>query len=157
MLNEAPDWLAAAEAAFADIARNALSISSFQKIKRDKAIPDGAAGAFIPLVGEHGSSVQLGLFSNDEGCSQLARRLLQLGPKDAAPAQEDVVDAMSEIANMVAGNLKRRPQLEAESMSIGLPLFLRMGEVGMGTRECVAVGHCRLGTIDVSVAILAPS
>lgn len=127
---------AAAESA-CEIARGALGAShaSWAGASQD-ALPGNLCGVYIPLLAED-LAVQLGLLATREACASLARALL--GDPEAAAAMEsdaDVFDAVGEVTNMIAGQLK---VLLAERMniSVGVPLALKGRVFSLGGSQSV--------------------
>jgi CheY-specific phosphatase CheX len=116
-------WIAAARAAAVDVLTQALSLPCAIS---DQHPPRVTMGALIPFVGDM-SPVQIGLFSDEAGCQRIARALLYAGPDDPL-SKSEMVDAISEIVNILSGTIKGRVARYATHAALGLPAFV-MGPI----------------------------
>jgi hypothetical protein len=145
------DWRSAVEGAAAEIATRALSLPGV--VVRDPVDTRHSAaliGAHIPLVGG-GQAFDMALMSSAEGCEALSRAILCLG---VGPAIRDVeiVDAIGEIVNMLAGAMKRRLAGHGAHLALGLPIFVR-GYLQPSNRRPVIALPIRFGPIETMVLI----
>jgi len=79
-------------------------------------------GAYLPIVGVRGPSMYIGWLASPDGCEALAKALLGHPAEGRIPPSE-VMDAMGEIVNMVAGAFKRRMAFHNDAFILGLPVF----------------------------------
>lgn len=114
-------WLEAARVALVDLARQALG-SSVAFAPGSVRLPAGLAGALVPIVSDL-PPVQVGLFASDAGCEALTRALLGASSREPVTRAE-VVDAIGEIVNMLAGTVKARIARYANHAALGLPTFV---------------------------------
>lgn len=145
-------WISAARGAIVDIAATALS--SVCACHATTALPEGFAGALVPIVSDRGS-VQVGLFSSEDGCAVLARALLGFSPADKL-SRVDVIDAVNEIVNMLAGNAKARMPHFASHAALGLPTFVH-GPIETSARQVIQALSIQLAGIDACVVIVEAS
>src|SRR6187549_2296963 len=100
------DWLDAAAVSAREIAGGTLGASQTDWAgASSSALPGDLWGVYIPLLTE-GFSLQLGVLGTRDVCAGLARALLGDLDGDSVSSDEDVFDAVGEITNMVAGNVK---------------------------------------------------
>lgn len=76
-----------------------------------------APGAYVSLVGPN-SSVRLGIIASTEDLQRIAS-IANQGEIDA----EDLQDAACELANVLAGNVRKFLNARAPDLRLGLPMF----------------------------------
>ena len=142
------DWLAAAEAALDEVARAALGCAGQRVISRDLS-PPPLGGAWVQLLSDR-EAVLVGLCSDAAGRARLASALV--GEEGLSAA--DVTDALGEIANMLAGGVKRRLVASCPGLQLGLPFFLH-GRVEPSERQqwCAAELELALGCSVVLIVL----
>jgi hypothetical protein len=143
MVLELTGWMEAVAAAAQSIAAGALGVedSEWQHLP-DATLPSNLCGVYIPLLTE-GYALQLGVLGSRETCSKIARALLGMGNDEPMDAESEVFDAVGEIVNMVAGELKVRVAEHAK-LSLGIPLALS-GKVFPSAGAVSTQGTLRLG------------
>ncbi len=127
-------WIVAARGAAVDVFDQALSLRG--RALDTGVLTLGSVGALIPIVSEL-SPVQIGVFASEPDCTRLARALLYAAPTDPITRAE-MIDAMCEIANMLAGSVKARVTGYATHAALGLPTFVH-GPVEAATSTAVDV------------------
>ena len=115
------------------------------------ASPRGLVGAYVGLVGDN-AALQLGVIADPATCAELARALLCMEPEDEL-SDEDMADAMNEVANIVGGGVKRRMVDVDPSLKLGLPVFIN-GFVQPTHALETAVATVTLGPYDGHLLIL---
>jgi hypothetical protein len=145
------EWLEAAVSAAAELSKTSLGFPSNRVTGKWEALPNDMAGSWVALVG-NGSAVQVGIASSLEGCWALARAFLRMPEGEEVP-EEDVVDALGEMANVIAGGVKRRLAHLDPSTRLGLPIVVR-GRVELGDRLTPAVAEVRMGPITAHLIVL---
>lgn len=102
-------------------------------------LPKGLPGSFVPLVGQ-GANIQIGVMSSREGHEKLARVVLQCEP-DESIERDDIADAVGELANCVAGRLKREMRATDPTLKIGLPVFIdgTVEDVGRAEQRTLSI------------------
>jgi hypothetical protein len=97
-------------------------------------VPDDLCGIYIPLLME-GSGLQLGVLATRDVCASLARSLL-VGIEDVHDSDEDVFDAVGEVTNMIAGELKvlLAPRIDVR---VGVPLAMKGRVFSLGGSESI--------------------
>lgn len=143
-------WLEAAVQSATEVAGNALALEAVAAARSEQLV-DRQSGAYIPLLAE-GDSVYLGLLSDEGGLTELTRALLGMEPSEPTPGDRDIVDAVSEIANMIGGGVQRRLSEPGYAVDLGLPIFVK-GEV-MLEDQASASARLALGETAVEVVIL---
>lgn len=122
LVPKSPEWLAAMVKAISQFAQTTLCMQECNVVSADVDLPwEKIVGAYVPWTYDH-CSVHLGLISSHEGCRQLTQRLLALG---GAPVDElDMLDAMREIVNMLAGMTKGVLGGRVTVKHMGLPVVI---------------------------------
>lgn len=127
-----------------------MGFESCEVVGASENIPK-AAGAFVPLVGNT-ASVQIGILSSPEGQEGIARTILQMEP-DEGIEHEEITDAVGELANCLAGRLKREMRKVDASLRIGLPVFVD-GHIEYVGKSEFKVIRAHMNAIDVSVVVV---
>jgi Chemotaxis phosphatase CheX len=121
------DWLEAAASSARRIASEALGASQVKWVNSpDVELPGDLCGVFIPLITDH-HSLQLGVLGTRAVCSKLASALLG----EPVESDEDVLDAVGEVTNLIAGNVKA-DFAENANLRLGLPLAVFGRVVSLG-------------------------
>jgi hypothetical protein len=125
-----------------EIAAGPLSMraTSWQGLS-SSLLPEGLCGVYIPLIGE-GLALQLGVLAERGVCRQLAKSLLGMGEGEALESDDDVFDAVGEIANLIAGGVKVRLAGQL-NVNLGIPLALT-GRVFSSAGSQTALGVLRM-------------
>jgi hypothetical protein len=121
---ELSEWLIAAAESAQHLATRALNASTTTWEEcGDAALPSDLCGVYIPLINDD-LALHLGLLARRDVCNHLANSLLGMTPDEALDSDEDVFDAVGEIANLVAGDVKDRVRA-AGNVTLGVPLALQ--------------------------------
>jgi chemotaxis protein CheX len=121
------DWLEAAATSAQRIASEALGAEQVSWVSSPEVeMPSDLCGVFIPLITDD-YALQLGVLGTRAVCSKLASSLLG----EPMENDEDVFDAVGEVTNLIAGNVKVYLS-ETTNVRLGLPLavFGRVASVG---------------------------
>ena len=110
--------------------------------------PRGLEGPHVALVGD-AIKLQFALMAEADIHAILAQRLLQWEEGDDPLDRDDVIDAVSEVANMLAGSVKARVRKTDPTMRISLPIYIE-GDV-------VDAGHGVDATMDFDIGGLKAS
>lgn len=148
----AQEWLEAIIPAAEELATVALGMDSCEFLGNTDPNELDTGSAYIAVVGEE-SSIQLGVSSSVEGCQELARALLAMDPEEEDLADEEVVDAIGEIANILAGQVKRLMAEKNSSFNLGIPIFIQ-GQVKPTSEMDVAIAKMRIGSIPLSLFVM---
>jgi CheY-specific phosphatase CheX len=144
-------WRTAIEGASTEIATRALSFPGVAV--QDPVASERTAsmiGAHIPLIGG-GQAFEMALVSSAEGCDTLARAIL--GVTNGTTLRElEMVDAVGEIVNMLAGSMKRRLAGHGAHLALGLPIFVR-GYLQPSDRLALIALPVRFGPVDTTVMV----
>ncbi len=146
------DWLGAMKEATAELTTSTLGFDGCTLEEVTEEIPIGLSGSYISLVGDTGS-LQLGLVTDKKNCQSLAKAMLGMGSDEADLPDGDVVDAMGEIVNIVAGGVKRQMSGTMPSIQLGLPLFFT-GQIESGDHQEAVVAQVQLGPVPARLLIL---
>lgn len=106
--------------------------------------------AYISILSET-NSMHLGVATSMQGCRTLTRAFLGVREKDAI-SEKDVVDAMSEILNIVAGKVKSRLATRDKSLKLGLPIFIT-GQIQVTDNMERAVANVELGPVPCQLLV----
>ncbi|MCP4679416.1 MAG: chemotaxis protein CheX [Deltaproteobacteria bacterium] len=155
-MSEAPsvrDWLDASINASNELATVALGLEGSELIGIRDVGPEETGSAFIALVGE-ANSVQIGFSADSDGCRKLAQILLGMEPDDDDLEDEDIADAVGEMANILGGQVKTIMAEKAIAVNLGIPIFIH-GHVEVSGEMEVAAADVRLGDISATIFVLA--
>lgn len=146
LANEARIWLEATLAAAIEFSETTLGfgLGDPEAIRK---LPENLTGCFVALVGQE-ESLQIGLASDTAGCQTLAQALFAA---EEELAESDVTDALGEIANIMAGGVKKRRSESHAGMALGLPIIME-GHVRTTDRQ--ALTHLDIALGDVPVRLL---
>jgi CheY-specific phosphatase CheX len=148
-------WRDAVRGAASEIARYALSFdgATVAEPEPEPAVATAAMiGAHIPLVGSQ--CFEISLVATRECCHALAGAVLGMGT-DAELSTAMVADAIGEIANQLAGGVKRRLASNGGDLELGLPVFVN-GSVEPTGRQSVIALPTKFGPIPAMVVIVGP-
>ena len=106
--------------------------------------------AYISVLSES-NSMHLGLSASMQGCRTLTRAFLGIREKDGI-SERDVVDAMSEILNILAGKVKSRLASRDGSLRLGLPIFL-VGAIQVTANMDRAAGGVEMGPVSCELLV----
>jgi hypothetical protein len=112
-------------------------------------LPENLTGCFVALVGQD-ESLQIGLASDTHGCQVLARALFA---SDEELSESDVTDALGEIANIMAGGVKKRRSENNSNMVLGLPIIME-GHVRISDHQRMAHLDVALGEVPVRLLVV---
>jgi chemotaxis protein CheX len=142
------DWLKAMVEAAAEFATTTLD-ATLEPSDTTNELPLDLTGCFVALVGEEGS-LQVGLASDATGCQSLAKALF--ASEEDLP-DEDVGDALGEIANIIAGGVKKRMAIVQLALALGLPIVME-GHLRISERQQLAQADVKLGEVPVRLLIV---
>ncbi len=117
------EWLEAAAESAREIAAGPLGVRSTTWDDRARSMPDNLYGVYVPLLTEV-MALQLGILAARDVCTKLARSLVGTDGADVLETDEDVLDAVGEVTNMIAGGVKVRLAAR-HNINVGIPLALR--------------------------------
>jgi hypothetical protein len=83
--------------------------------------PSEVAGAYVTLTGDRGD-LTVGITATYPECGAMTRRMLLI-PDDEALDTADAIDAISELANILAGGVKSRMADVDPTLRLGMPVF----------------------------------
>jgi len=146
------DWMSAAISSAEELATVALGFDGATFIGKRDRMPTDVKSALVALVGDT-ASVQLGVAATETGCQMLARALLCMDPEEADLPEDDVADAVGEVINIVAGQVKRIIGGPDSSMKMGLPLFVH-GRFESSEEVETAVADINIGPVPVTLLVL---
>ncbi len=146
--------LADLEAAFSDVARDALGMAGATVTGRSARPPAALQGAYLALIGPAGA-VQIGVAADEPGCQSLAKGLMGMAPTEAPLEAAEMADAVCEVVNIVAGAFKGRVRDRAPSLQMGLPTFFR-GGVQPTERTAVSVVEVCAGGVAAALLLVHP-
>jgi hypothetical protein len=123
-----------------------LGLGGCNVVARVEGVSPDLPGAWIDLRGTS-ASLTLALLSYPEAGSLLARSMLSLGADDALAA-EDIEDCVREMANILAGRVKREMEARDATLTLGIPWFSEAQSA-----LPAAVAHVRLGDVPATVVL----
>lgn len=148
MAYDAEVWLKATVDATAEFCETTLAMEMRAGVDAPK-LPANLTGCFVALVG-HEEALQVGLASDPAGCQTLARALFAA---DDELSESDVSDALGEIANILAGGVKKRMSDAHGGMSLGLPIVME-GHLRVTDRQQIAQLDIALGEVPVRLLVV---
>ncbi len=144
-------WIKAMGDATDELAQSYLGFDSGCQV-RDAlpGMPDRFKGAFVTLLSAD-LSTQIGIGSNPGGCQSLAQAMI--GEEDEELPDEDVADVMGEIANIVAGGVKKRLADTVGDLQLGLP-FVIDGKIEAAGKAMETAVDVTIGPVTAYFLIL---
>ncbi len=144
-------WVSAIRNAAREVAIYALGYSSATAgapVRADRAA--GMAGADVALVGA-GQHYGVALVAALPARDALARALLGVGPR-AELSPTDIADAISELANQLAGVVKRGIVKLVGELVLGVPIAVdgELGRIDLGATSAVPI---TLGSVSAIVLV----
>lgn len=109
------------EAAFDTADEVAQTVFATQVQRVDALEGHLARGSAIPIKIPGQGLVLLGVFVSDPSLRQLANSMYGLVPEDTSLHNEDMLDALGETANIMAGGIIGRLSSWTQGLAIGLP------------------------------------
>jgi hypothetical protein len=116
-------WLDAAAESAREIAAGPLGFARTTWGESARTLPDDLYGVYVPLLTET-MALQLGILAGRDVCAKLARSLVGAEATEPLETDEDVLDAVGEVTNLVAGGVKVRLASEC-NINVGVPLALK--------------------------------
>lgn len=116
-------WLEAAAESAREIAAGPLGFARTSWGESARSLPDDLYGVYVPLLTET-MVLQLGILAGRDVCTKLARSLIGVEATEPLETDEDVLDAVGEVTNMVAGGVKVRLASQGQ-INVGVPLALK--------------------------------
>lgn len=146
-------WIETLEKSAGELVTTTLGYQKCEVISHLTDVPKAKVGAYIPLLGEsERTKLEIGILSDLKGCQELSRRLT--GMENTEPiSEDDVTDAIGEIANIIAGGVKRLAADRISSLQIGLPFFFD-GSIRFKEPLAIAVSNSMWGTVNVFLIVL---
>ena len=147
---EAQEWLDSFTAVAQDFASGSLRFDG-AGVPAEVAVKSATnPAAYISVLSES-NSMHLGLSASMQGCRTLSRAFLSIREKDGI-SEKDVVDAMSEILNILAGKVKSRLASRDGSLKLGLPIFL-VGQIQVTSNMDRAVCSVDMGPVPCQLLV----
>ncbi|MEW6746038.1 MAG: chemotaxis protein CheX [Planctomycetota bacterium] len=134
-----------------EVCARALGFGGALLKRKRSEIHEGLCGAYIALVSDD-VALALGVTSSREGCLNLAQALLGM-EHDKRLSPGDVADAVGEIANILAGSVKRLLSNGHPSFKIGLPIFID-GTLYPSENQEAAVAEVDLGPVSSELLVV---
>ena len=152
----APDtWLDAVIAATDETSEQFLDLGNIEILGRSDALPDVATASLVSLTSES-TSVMVGVAASPDACQVISKSLLGMELDEEDLPLDDVIDALGEMANIVAGSVKQRiVDVGGESTVLGLPLVLQ-GKPLITNRHWVLSAECMIGPIQAHLLTICP-
>jgi hypothetical protein len=147
------EWLRIIAESASEVATVALGLDACEIRTQGSLVPEGLIGAYLPL-GTNEQPMQVGFLSNPVGCQRLAKALLGMGAEEEDLTPADLSDAISELANVVAGGIKRRVPGGVE-IKLGLPLFVN-GSVQPNEHLVIMTAELQLGLVQAWILFATP-
>ena len=140
-------WMDAALVAVEEMSAT-LGFGDYALVERGGHVFDEHSGAYISIAGNV-SKVQLGLLTPMQQQIELARLMLDL----EEVTDDDREDAFRELANIVAGGVKRNMYEHDSGLMLGLPVYVTGSlDVKRGVRSSVA--RVRMGDYPMQVVVM---
>jgi len=142
-------WLEGFEQATQEVASTALR---FDGKTPDEPLGKSPSrpGTYIAILGDD-TALHLGISASEEGLSVLARSLLGLR-QGSELGKREMVDAVSELMNIIAGKVKSRFFERDPSLRLGLPLFIQ-GQIQMTDHMERATTELKIGPVTCELLV----
>ncbi len=114
-------WCDVMAEAFTELAESSLFVEEIDFVHLGWLNAKDAPGSYVPLVGDSGTFT-FGIQGSWDDFSKLSRRFLFMDEGDEI-SDEEIVDAINELCNIMAGGVKRRMVTQDSSLKLGLPTF----------------------------------
>ena len=144
-------WVDAMSASLEELATGMLGFDGSSITGMEDTLPDKIKGAHVAMISMT-DSLNIGLFADDEECTALAKALLCM-EEDEEISEEDIIDSMGEIANIIAGGVKRRMVDDIPTIKIGLPVFFS-GHMAPGKNTDSSVVNVMIGPIAARLFLI---
>ena len=128
-----------------------LGMDGAEFVEKIESIPDNEEAAYIALVGEK-TALQLGIGVSPTNSMLLARALMGMEPDEPDLEEEEVADAISEVVNILGGQVKNIMS-EKATVNLGLPMFMQ-GKMFVKDSTDIKVAKVVLGEIPILVLVL---
>jgi CheY-specific phosphatase CheX len=148
----ASDWLQAVVDSSDEFATSMLGLSGAKIIEISGTLPQSESAAYIALVGEK-TAIQVGLSATPDNSQLLAKALMGMEPEEEDLETAEVADAFSEIANILAGQVKTKMADAQDPVNLGLPMFIR-GDLSIPENTEVSIAKATMGDIPVTLLVL---
>lgn len=148
-------WLDELISAAEEVATSALGFEVSTLVNKDKPSNEDLRGSYLAMVGDE-QTVQLGIAVKPEDSIPLARALMCMEPEDGDLSDEEIIDALGEMVNILAGGLKTRMDGRAPPMVIGMPLVMQ-GHVEVPNRASIARALVDWGGIEAQLLVYVQS
>lgn len=147
------DWMDAVVVSSGELATTMLGMSGAEVISKHNKMPDSGNAAYISVVGEK-SAVQIGVGASPENVQILVKALMGMGPDEEDLCADEVTDAFSEIANILAGQVKTVIGKKSNIVvNLGIPMFIR-GELHVPESSEIEIADARIGDVPVTFLVM---
>lgn len=146
--DEAQAWLEATRSAAEEFSETSLGVG-LGDLQATRALPGNLTGCFVALVGQE-ESLQIGLATDSFGCQTLAQTLFAA---EEELSEADVTDALGEIANIMAGGVKKRRSESHGGMLLGLPIIME-GHVRVTDHQQMVTLDIAMGEVPVRLLVV---
>ena len=144
------NWLDAALKS-AEESASALGIDGLERGDRSTKASPELFGALVSVTSD-ATCIQVGVLGTPGGHAAVARTMLGVGESDGLD-EADVVDAVRELANVIAGGLKRDMIERDPGLRIGLPVFTH-GALEATPSLDLALQHLRVSGESLALVVL---
>lgn len=151
MIESLEIWNGAASAALEEMVASVLGWETFSFGEPRVEAPPKQPGAFITLISDE-NAIQVGITTSLEGCGEMARALMCYEDGEELDPSE-LIDALGEMANILAGSMKTRMNDRDSKLQLGLPVFVDGYVEGSPNVESL-VTPIRAGPIDGHAVLL---
>jgi CheY-specific phosphatase CheX len=142
-------WLEATVSAAAEFCQTVLGTEmTLVEALAPSELP--VTGCFVSIIDATGSA-QVGMASDEAGCQALAQALFAT---EETLSEADVTDALGEIANVLAGGVKKRLQEGQSPMTLGLPMVME-GRIRPTDRQILVCANVQLGGVMARLVIVS--
>lgn len=150
-------WSEALISAANELATTALGYEEGLPLESSLTLPveGDMTTSCVALVGE-GLNLQVGIATNQADSQAMARALLGLDDEQEDLPEQDLADALGEVANILAGGVKRRMADGAPAIQLGLPIVLR-GHIEATGSTRAHVTEMRWGQIGGKLLVIRPA
>lgn len=147
------DWMDAVVASSNELASTMLGMPGAQVIQIHNHLSEQENAAYISIVGEQ-SAVQIGLGASPANCQILVKALMGMEPDDEDLDSDEVIDAFSEITNILAGQVKTVIGKKSDIVvNLGIPMFIK-GELHVPESSEIQIAEAKMGEVPVTFLVM---
>lgn len=142
-------WTKATVDSFCEFAASTLRMNNVEEGEHMTEPPRGTQGAYLPILTPN-AALHIGIVADRDILQQLACTLMMLDTSEKL-SDDEIVDACSEISNVIGGMVKGLMKERVGQIQLGLPLFSFDDIDWRATAQCQIVQVCDSPKLSIIV------